>query len=64
MPQTCTHCGKEPTTNFQKLWVKWNYDAKKDDYSAKPKVLDIEPVESENLHLCDGCVTLWEQGEI
>lgn len=64
MPQKCLHCGKQPIVNLQKLWVKWKYDAKKDDYSSKCEVLDIEPVGHDNLHLCDNCVTLWEQGDI
>lgn len=64
MRKKCDHCGKPPTVNLQCLWVKWKYDAKKDDYSSECEVLDIEPVDDENLHYCDDCVTLWEQGDI
>ena len=64
MRKKCIHCGKQPVANLQKLWVKWKYDAKNDDYSSKCKVLDIEPSINDNLYLCDECVTLWEQGDI
>lgn len=64
MGQKCVKCGKPATTNIQKLWVKWKYDGEKEEYSPKHELLDIEPWESENLHLCEGCTKLWEQGEI
>lgn len=64
MGQKCVKCGKQATTNIQKLWVKWKYNAEKDEYSSKHEVLDIGPTEGENLHLCDKCVKLWERGEI
>ena len=64
MENKCVNCGKPATTNIQKVWVKWRYDAEKDEYSLKHEVLNIEPLEDENLHLCDDCVKLWERGEI
>lgn len=64
MGQKCIKCGKPATTNIQKLWVKWKYDAKTDEYSSTPEFLDIPTLECENLHLCDECVKLWCQGEI
>jgi len=64
MGQKCIECGKPATVNIQKLWMKWKYDAERDDYSSESEPLDIEPFESENLHLCDECEKLWEQGEI
>lgn len=64
MGQKCVECNKPVTTNMQKLWVKWKYDAEK-GYSSKYELIpDIEPFEHENLHFCDECVRLWEQGEI
>lgn len=62
MRKKCINCGKQPIVNIQKLWVKWKYDAKNDDYSSKCEVLDIEPDINDSLHLCDNCVELWEQG--
>jgi len=50
--------------NIQKLWVKWKYDAKEDEYSSEPELLDIEPYEHQNLHFCDACAELWKRGEI
>lgn len=64
MGQKCIECGKPATVNIQKLWTKWEYDGESDNYSSEPETLDIEPVEWENLHLCDECEKLWEQGEI
>lgn len=65
MGQKCINCGKIATANVQKLWVKWEYDAEKDEYSPKHGIpLDIEPLDGENLHLCDNCMKLWERGEI
>jgi hypothetical protein len=64
MGQECIRCGKPATTNIQKLWVKWKYDAKKDEYSSTPELLDLPTLEGENLHLCDDCAELWCQGEI
>lgn len=64
MGEKCTRCGKPAIVNIQKLWVKWAYDSEKDEYSCKYELLDIEPCESENLHLCDDCAELWERGEI
>jgi hypothetical protein len=43
--------------------VKWKYNAKKDEYSPKHRLLlDMEPLENENLHFCDKCLELWKQG--
>ena len=64
MGQKCRECGKPATMNIQKLWAKWEYNAKKDEYSSKPELLDIEPFESENLHFCNECGKLWEEGGI
>lgn len=64
MGQKCIRCGKPATVNIQKLWVKWEYDAENDEYSQKHELLDIEPSDDENLHLCDECMKLWKQGEI
>ncbi len=64
MSQRCIRCGKPATVNVQKLWVKWKYDAENDEYSQKHELVDIEPFEDENLHLCDECMKLWKHGEI
>lgn len=64
MGEKCLMCEKDATANLQKLWVRWEYDAREDKYSTEYKVLDIEPLGDDNLHLCDDCVKLWEQGEI
>jgi hypothetical protein len=64
MGQKCIRCKKPATTNIQKLWVKWKYDAEEDEYSSTPELLDIPIFEGENLHLCDDCAKLWCQGEI
>jgi hypothetical protein len=62
--QKCINCGKPATVNIQKLWIKWEYDAKRDEYSTEHEILDIEPSDSENLHLCKKCMKLWERGDI
>lgn len=64
MGQKCNNCGKIAIVNIQKLWVKWKYNAGEDQYSKHHDLLDIEPSENDNLHFCDDCVKLWEQGEI
>ena len=64
MGQKCIHCGKLATVNVQKLWVKWEYDAENDEYSSKYELLDIEPSETENLHLCRECFENWRKGSI
>ncbi|MEW6685338.1 MAG: hypothetical protein AB1393_03925 [Candidatus Edwardsbacteria bacterium] len=64
MGQKCVNCGKPAIMNIQKLWIKWKYNAEKDEYSSKYELIDIEPNESENLHLCNECVKLWEHGDI
>jgi hypothetical protein len=63
MGQNCVRCQKPATVNIQKLWVIWKYDAENEKYSRKHELLDIEPSGSENLHLCDGCESLWKQGK-
>lgn len=62
--QKCIKCEKPATTNLQKLWVKWGYNAVEDKYSSQPEILDIEPPEWYNLFLCDVCLKLWECGKI
>jgi hypothetical protein len=64
MAVTCINCRKPATTNIQKLWVRWEYDAKKNEYSSRYELLGIEPTDGENLHLCSKCMKLWEQGGI
>jgi hypothetical protein len=64
MGQKCIRCKKPATTNIQKLWMRWKYDAEEDEYSSKPELLDIEPFENENLHFCEECAKLWGRGEI
>lgn len=64
MEQKCIRCGKPATVNVQKLWVKWDYDAENDEYSQRYELLDIEPSEGENLHLCRKCFEEWRSGGI
>lgn len=65
MEQKCVRCGEPATVNIQKLWIEWKYDHQNnDEYSQKHELLDIEPVDSENLHLCGRCEDLWKGGEI
>jgi len=65
MGEKCIRCKKPATTNIQKLWVKWKYDAKTGEYSSTPELLeDIPTLEGENLHFCDDCTKLCYGGEI
>lgn len=64
MGQICSNCGGKATSNIQKLWVKWKYDAENDEHSPEPTILDIEPLLCENLYLCNECEQLWERGDI
>ncbi|MDY7009817.1 MAG: hypothetical protein SVV80_03605 [Planctomycetota bacterium] len=60
----CANCGNRPAANVQKLWVKWKYDAEEDEYSSEFEVLDVPVLNTENLHLCNDCMTLWGEGII
>jgi len=59
--QQCKH--KAASVNVQKLWVKWSLDSRGDTTGAHD-MLDEEPREDENLFLCDGCYSLWSEGEM
>ena len=60
----CDNCRNPPTVNVQKLWVKWKYNAKEDEYSSKPELLDVPILNGGNLHFCDDCMKLWGEGKI
>lgn len=59
MALVCDKCGKPATTNIQKLWVKWNYNSAKDEYSSTHEIVEIEPNSDENFHFCDEHTELW-----
>jgi len=65
MGQACRECGKPAAFNLQTVWVKYDYDPVKDDYSRSVNfMLDIEPIEEDNLHYCEKCLESWEVGLI
>ena len=63
----CDICGKEDAIyNVQKIWIRWDYNAKLDEYSKDFVDLpDIEePTGDENLFLCQECYDKWRYGDI
>ena len=64
MAKKCDNCDQLSAVNIQKLWIKWEYESGNDEYSQNHELLNIEPLDSDNLHLCNECMKLWEQGEI
>jgi len=57
----CDYCGKSATIDLQKVWTKWNYDPKTGSYSKTEDFMleEPEPIEEDNLHLCERCWKLW-----
>ena len=66
MSKKCDSCNKIATINVQRVWVKWEYDYKKDSYSNKFKTLwgVEEPIGEANLHFCEECFRRWHNGAI
>jgi len=62
----CDLCNSKAIINFQKVWVKFEID--KDDNYKEDKnfdCLDIEePIEENNVHLCEKHSEQWLNGEI
>lgn len=58
----CDHCGSENITkNIQECYVEYDYNAKTQEYSDKPTMIN-EPIE--NLHYCDKCYEKWSSGDL
>ena len=65
VPELCRNCGREATSNLQKIWVLWKYNPRTGEYSRRPvETNNIGPWEEENLHLCRPCLDLWEEGKL
>lgn len=62
----CDYCKKPAVRNYQKIWVSWKVDAKKEEYSKEPRLeLDIEEaVDDENIHVCEDHEDKWLNGEL
>lgn len=62
----CNFCDKDSKYNLQKVWVKYNIDKK--GYYKEDKDFDTfdieEPINDDNLYLCESCFENWSNGRI
>ena len=63
--EVCERCGKPATANYQKLWVKWGYDAGTDKHDINPEVVrdQADPWDEESYYYCAECGEKFESGE-
>lgn len=61
----CDFCKRGAVVNFQKVWIKFEID-RNDNYKEDKNFdcLDVEePIEDDNLHLCEVHSKRWLGGE-
>jgi len=57
----CNFCNKKSKFNLQKVWIKYNVDATGNyDEDRSFDTFDVEePINEDNIHLCEICFEKW-----
>ena len=62
----CDYCKSESVVNYQKIWSK--FKIAKNGMYKKDRIFDAfdieEPIENDNIHLCENHEKSWLEGEL